>query len=76
MFRLEGVNIYSAMISGFERAQLLKNINSYENHPSDTWTLEILTSKVKVPGTETTYWCHVHKLPEKLIKKHHIIQVL
>ncbi|KAK6620702.1 hypothetical protein RUM43_010997 [Polyplax serrata] len=74
LFKLEGVNISSAQQSGFERTQLLKNINAKESHPSDTWTLEILAHNVKVPGVETTYWCHVHELPRDLIKKHHIIQ--
>lgn len=75
LYAAEGVSVSSSVAHGFERTQLLKAQNAREKHPPDTWTLEILANKVRVPDVETTYWCHVHELPEKLRKKHHVIQV-
>ncbi|KAL0275472.1 UNVERIFIED_CONTAM: hypothetical protein PYX00_003309 [Menopon gallinae] len=74
LFAVEGVNVSSSVSNGFERTQLLKAQNTQVKHPEDTWTLEVLANKVRVPDVETTYWCHVHELPESLKNKHHVIQ--
>lgn len=58
------------------RVQLLKNTQISTNLPPDVITLDLLTDQVKVPDDDTTYWCHVHKLPEELIDKHHVLQVI
>lgn len=60
---------------GMVRVQLLKNTQIVEDLPSDAHELNILADKVKVPSDETTYWCHVHKLPDELNEKHHILRV-
>ncbi|PSN45176.1 Dopamine beta-hydroxylase [Blattella germanica] len=72
LFRLEGLNVSSN--TGMQRVQLLKNPNPPTDLPADTWKHEILNSKVKVPGDDTTYWCKVHQLPASLRNKHHVVQ--
>lgn len=57
------------------RVTLLKNLNANSLLPTHTTTLDILTEKVEVPDEETTYWCHVHKLPAQFSSKHHVYQV-
>lgn len=57
------------------RVQLLKNTQANAELPPQVQHLNILADKVKVPGVETTYWCHVQRLPEELIQKHHVVQV-
>lgn len=57
------------------RVHLLKNVNVEASLPTHVKTLDILADKVKVPPDETTYWCHVFKLPEEYRLKHHIYQV-
>lgn len=57
------------------RVQLLKNTNVESTLPSYLNILDIVTNQVKVPSDETTYWCHVFKLPQEYEKKHHIYQV-
>jgi dopamine beta-monooxygenase len=59
---------------GFQRTQLLKNLESLPKLPSDTKMIDILNDKVQVPSDETTYWCRLHLLPEQLKNKHHIIE--
>jgi hypothetical protein len=75
LFRLEGLNVSGAAHSGMQRAQLLKNSRPPPSHPRDTWRHDILNSEVKVPADDTTYWCHVHRLPPALRTKHHVVQV-
>lgn len=58
------------------RVQLLKNTNFNTVLPDDVDTLDILTNEVHVPSDETTYWCHVFKLPDAYKNKHHIYQVV
>lgn len=55
------------------RVQLLKNMADDTILPDDVQVLEI-RAKNAVPIGETTYWCHVHKLPDELMKKHHVLQ--
>lgn len=57
------------------RVQLLKNTNFETTLPDYVKSLDIVTNDVKVPDEETTYWCHVFKLPDEFKKKHHIYQV-
>lgn len=57
------------------RVQLLKNNAVNVNLSPETITMDILADKVKVPADETTYWCHVHKLPDEYSSKHHVVQV-
>lgn len=58
------------------RVQLLKNtaITTKQSHKAKP--LEILADKVHVPADETTYWCHVQKLPNQFQNKHHVVQVI
>lgn len=77
MYKVEGVNISSNQEnSGMVRVQLLKNTQISTALPPDAITLDLLADQVKVPDDDTTYWCHVHKLPAELIKKHHVLQVI
>nr|XP_018907091.1 PREDICTED: tyramine beta-hydroxylase [Bemisia tabaci] len=73
LFKLEGLNVAEAEKSGMQRTQLLKNINADPDLDAGSWPVKILNSQVKVPDVETTYWCTLHKLPEELREKHHII---
>lgn len=57
------------------RVQLLKNTGVSTVLSSDTTTLDVLADTVHVPAEDTTYWCHVHKLPDEFKKKHHVVQV-
>lgn len=76
MYKIQGVNISSSNENkGMVRVQLLKNTQIVEDLPKDAIPLNILADKVHVPGDETTYWCHVHKLPEELTEKHHVLRV-
>lgn len=58
------------------RVTLLKNLKANNPLPPHTTNLDILSNKVQVPAEETTYWCHVHKLPPEFSAKHHVYQVL
>uniref|UniRef100_T1J167 DOMON domain-containing protein n=1 Tax=Strigamia maritima TaxID=126957 RepID=T1J167_STRMM len=69
---IEGIKL-NEKEHGFQRTQLLKNINPVPLLPKDAKTLTFLNDKVHVPGTETTYWCSLHKMP-LLSNKHHIVQ--
>lgn len=59
---------------GMVRAQLIR-ADVPEGPPEDAEKVEIRASNVKVPSDETTYWCHVQKLPETLFNKHHVVEV-
>ena len=63
---------------GMIRVQLLKysgdtNLNNELTNTS--FVFDVLSDHVKVPNQETTYWCHVHKLPSQFKDKHHVVQV-
>ena len=59
---------------GLSRLRLLKPIpDSIEEEDLDI--LNIQHSEIKIPDDDTTYWCSVHKLPDRYINKHHSIQV-
>lgn len=57
------------------RVQLLKNTAANSELPKEAEVLNIVADKVHVPADETTYWCHVHKLPDEFQDKHHVVQV-
>ncbi|KAK6194755.1 hypothetical protein SNE40_000322 [Patella caerulea] len=58
---------------GFQRVQLLKPDVHLPPLPADVWTFEITAPKVKIPGSETTYWWFITTLPI-LHHKHHIVR--
>ena len=59
---------------GLSRLRLLKPIpDSIEEEDLDI--LNIQHSEIKIPDDDTTYWCSVHKLPDRYTNKHHSIQV-
>ena len=60
-------------VPGFVRIRLLK-VEDRPSVPADTFPIEI-THQMDLPSDDTTYWCSVHKLPQQLQKKHHVIQV-
>lgn len=74
LFSLEGLDVSSAQ-HGFQRTQLLKNLNSVVRLPADTWSLSVTEENNQVLSVDTTYWCKVIRLPEAFRKKHHIVQV-
>lgn len=59
---------------GFQRIQMLKNLEILPKLASNTKMIDILNEKVQVSNDETTYWCRLHSLPEELKDKHHVIQ--
>uniref|UniRef100_T1IHN6 DOMON domain-containing protein n=1 Tax=Strigamia maritima TaxID=126957 RepID=T1IHN6_STRMM len=69
---IEGIKL-NEKEHGFQRTQLLKNINPVPLLPKDAKTLTFLNDKVHVPASKTTYWCSLHKMP-LLPNKHHIVQ--
>lgn len=71
--RFDGLRL-SDFNHGFQRVQLLRNLESLPKLPSETRGIEILNDQVEVPNVETTYWCKLHLLPEEMEEKHHIIQ--
>ncbi|KAF5288049.1 hypothetical protein FQR65_LT12099 [Abscondita terminalis] len=73
LFQVSGLNV-SNTDNGMVRVQLLKNTQVNSQLPIKHKTVEILADKVRVPSTDTTYWCHVHKLPNEYYNKHHVIQ--
>lgn len=71
---LAGLRISDAEASGMSRAELVRVLHKKPRFPPDAWKLEIVADRVKVPNKETTYWCRVHKLPDVLLQKHHVLQ--
>ncbi|CAH1968308.1 unnamed protein product [Acanthoscelides obtectus] len=75
LYQLNGLNVSSSTQDiGMVRVHLLKNTHVEAALPKYVRNLDIVTNKVKVPNVETTYWCHVFKLPDEFSKKHHIYQ--
>ncbi|XP_018325349.1 tyramine beta-hydroxylase [Agrilus planipennis] len=75
LYKLQGLNItVSKENNGMVRTELLKNIEVNIQLPTESTSLDILADQVTVPSDETTYWCHVHKLPSKFKRKHHIVE--
>ena len=63
--------IYSFV--GFVRTRLLK-VEDLPVPPADTFPIKI-SHDLDLAADDTTYWCSVHKLPEQLRRKHHVVQV-
>ncbi|BET00884.1 tyramine beta hydroxylase [Nesidiocoris tenuis] len=59
---------------GMTRVQLLKTEGIAAPHPPSTWTFTPTVKNVRVPDSDTTYWCHTVRLPDRLKQKHHVIQ--
>ncbi|KAB0792293.1 hypothetical protein PPYR_14252 [Photinus pyralis] len=75
LYQLAGLNVSAGDGDrGMVRVQLLKNVAANLDLPPHHKTVEILVSKVQVPDADTTYWCHVYKLPREYLEKHHVIQ--
>lgn len=75
LFRLDGVSLLGeGTRRGMQRAQLLKNTGVDEHLPADAWTLDVRAARVQVPAVDTTYWCHVAKVPRQLARKHHVVK--
>ena len=70
LLRLQKLQL-SHFPSGMARAQLLRPEVRAPPAPAGTSRLEVRSSRVAVPDTETT----VRRLPAALARKHHIIQV-
>ena len=66
---LAGLKVTDAKSTGMSRAELLRVYHAVPNFPPDAWSFEVKSDKVKVPNVETTYWCHVQKLPQALKRK-------
>lgn len=75
LYQLRGLNISTSPQDwGMVRVQLLKNLEDDPIFPPHVHKLDIRAKNVHVPNVETTYWCHVHKLPKNLSQKHHVLQ--
>ncbi|KAF6211921.1 hypothetical protein GE061_012438 [Apolygus lucorum] len=59
---------------GMTRVQLLKTEGQGGPHPPSTWVFNPKANKIKVPSSDTTYWCQTVELPSSLEQKHHVIQ--
>ncbi|KAJ1523754.1 hypothetical protein ONE63_001587 [Megalurothrips usitatus] len=75
LFRLDGVSVLGeGARRGMQRAQLLKNTDVHDDVPPDAWHLDVRADRVQVPAVDTTYWCHVVKVPQQLARKHHVVR--
>ncbi|KAM5331021.1 dopamine beta-hydroxylase [Glossophaga mutica] len=68
---LEAVNT-SGLRTGLQRVQLLKPSVPTPALPADTSTKEVRVPDVRVPAENTTYWCHMTKLPDDF-PRHHVV---
>lgn len=76
LYKVTGLNISTEDdFHGMVRVQLLKNNDVNYKLPLNAEQLDIVADIVTIPNVETTYWCQVFKIPEKMKKKHHIVQV-
>eukprot|EP00095_Tigriopus_kingsejongensis_P009488 maker-scaffold661_size154698-snap-gene-0.21 protein:Tk09488 transcript:maker-scaffold661_size154698-snap-gene-0.21-mRNA-1 annotation:"tyramine beta-hydroxylase-like" len=71
MQNLRDITLDSAK-SGMVRTRLLK-VPDVPELPIDDQTIDF-THEILIPSDDTTYWCSVHRLPDELIEKHHVIQ--
>lgn len=75
MFAVQGLLVSQAKAKGMQRVQLLKPERPQVKLPDKVSKIDVLADKVNVPVEETTYWCHVMKIPLDLSLKHHIVRV-
>lgn len=75
LFKVDGVSVLGVGTRrGMQRAQLLKNVHVDDHVPADAWALDVRAARVQVPAVDTTYWCHVTKVPRQLTRKHHVVK--
>ncbi|XP_025419900.1 dopamine beta-hydroxylase-like [Sipha flava] len=74
LFAVDGLLVSQARAKGMQRVQLLKAERPQVKLPDKVSEVDVLADKVKVPAEETTYWCHVMKIPLDLSSKHHIVR--
>ncbi|KPM05232.1 dopamine beta-hydroxylase-like protein [Sarcoptes scabiei] len=76
-FGLDNVRLFDTE-HGFQRVQLLKpqlySSKSSDSNRSYDELIDFLVENVTVPSVDTTYWCSLHRLPDKFKSKHHITQ--
>jgi len=75
LFAVDGLLVSQAREKGMQRVQLLKPETPQVRLPDKVSKIDVLASKVNIPADETTYWCHVMKIPLDLSFKHHIVKV-
>lgn len=75
LFAVEGLLVSQARAKGMQRVQLLKPETPQVKLPDKVSKIDVLASKVNIPAEETTYWCHVMKVPLDLSFKHQIVRV-
>lgn len=75
LYAVEGLLASQARTKGMQRVQLLKPERPEVSLSDRVSKIDVLADKVHVPGEETTYWCHVIKIPMDLSTKHHIVRV-
>jgi len=75
LFAVDGLLVSQAKAKGMQRVQLLKPERPSVQLPDKVSKVELLADKVNVPVEETTYWCHVMKIPLDMTYKHHIVRV-
>ncbi|KAM9820161.1 dopamine beta-hydroxylase [Neosynchiropus ocellatus] len=66
---LEKLNL-SRIQTGVQRVLMLRPDTPPPELPSDLQTLDVVSPNVIIPTQETTYWCHIKKLPENMPKNH------
>ncbi|XP_050428659.1 dopamine beta-hydroxylase [Adelges cooleyi] len=74
LFAVDGLLVSQARAKGMQRVQLLKPERPSVKLPNNVAKIDVLANKVEVPAEETTYWCHVMKIPLDLSFKHHIVR--
>lgn len=75
LYAVQGLLVSQARAKGMQRVQLLKPERPQVELPDKVSKIDVLADKVNVPVEETTYWCHVMKIPLDLSLKHHIVRV-
>lgn len=70
---LEQLNL-SQIHMGVQRVLMLRPDTPSPSLPPDVQTLDVRAPNVIIPNQETTYWCFIQKLPEKM-PKNHIVMV-
>jgi len=61
----------SADLFDMKQTQLIKSTYFNTNVKLNRF-INILNNNIRIPATDTTYWCKVYKLPEEFVNKHHI----
>ncbi|CAG0879812.1 unnamed protein product [Darwinula stevensoni] len=64
LIKIEGLDLHDYEW-GMARVQLLKPGIPIPRFPEGTFPVDVSAEKVAVPSEETTYWCHVYRLPDR-----------